>query len=229
MKIKLVIFDADNTLIDFLKCERDALKSVFDHFRIELTNEAINLFSQIDNSLWRNGKWNNELVNSLDIPIKRFEILFKQLSLNNIDFELANKIFMNRFANTNYPLEDADEIVEYLYKKKITVCVATNGLVKLQYPRIINTNFGKYIKRIVVSEEVKKNKPSPEIFHEILKLENILSENAIVVGDSLPNDILGAKNAKIKSIWFNPNKLINKTEIVPTYEINSLLEIKTIV
>lgn len=228
MEIKLVIFDADNTLLDFNKSEKDALQHVFDHFEIELLDHMLNLFSQIDESLWAHAKWNNELVNTIDIPIKRFEILFKELGLYSIDYFLANKLYMERFSKTIYPLIDAYEIVEYLYNKNITVCVATNGLTRLQYPRIKNTSFGKYIKRILVSEEVKNNKPNPQIFNEILNSEMILPENALIVGDSLSSDILGAKNSSIKSIWFNPNKIINKSKIIPTYEINSLLEIKTI-
>ena len=38
----------------------------------------------------------------------------------------------------------------------------------------------------------------------------------------------GAQNAGIKSIWYNPNKVKNSTNIVPNYEISSLLELKVI-
>jgi len=42
--------------------------------------------------------------------------------------------------------------------------------VELQYPRIKNTTFGKYIKLIVASEELGFNKPNPLIFKKILKV-----------------------------------------------------------
>lgn len=31
-------------------------------------------------------------------------------------------------------------------------------------------------------------------------------DDYVIIGDSLTSDMLGGKNAKIKTIWFNPNK-----------------------
>jgi FMN phosphatase YigB (HAD superfamily) len=47
-----------------------------------------------------------------------------------------------------------------------------------------------------------------------------------MVGDSLKNDILGAKNANIKAIWYNPEQQRNESDITPDYEIANLLHIK---
>jgi putative hydrolase of the HAD superfamily len=48
-----------------------------------------------------------------------------------------------------------------------------------------------------------------------------------MIGDSLQNDIQGAINADIQSIWLNPGNVKNTTGIQPNYEINDLLELKT--
>jgi putative hydrolase of the HAD superfamily len=50
----------------------------------------------------------------------------------------------------------------------------------------------------------------------------------LIVGDSLTSDIQGGINFGIDTCWFNPNKIINKTELKPTYEISNLLELKDI-
>ena len=47
-----------------------------------------------------------------------------------------------------------------------------------------------------------------------------------MIGDSLEKDIQGAKNANMKSIWYNPKEKYNNTNIIPDYEIKSLLELK---
>jgi FMN phosphatase YigB (HAD superfamily) len=49
-----------------------------------------------------------------------------------------------------------------------------------------------------------------------------------MIGDSLKNDIQGAKNANIKSVWYNPGHDKNETDILPDYEINNLLQLKDI-
>ena len=54
------------------------------------------------------------------------------------------------------------------------------------------------------------------------------SSEVIMIGDSLEKDIQGAKNANIKTIWYNPDRKINNTKIIPNYQIADLLEIKEI-
>lgn len=228
MKKQLVIFDADNTLIDFYKCEWFALDWMFHSFGLKLTNEIHNVFSEIDRSLWETGKWNNYQVSKENIPSVRFEILFNHFKMEHIDFTLANDLFGEQFLKAIFPLNDAHEIVEYLWNKGYIIYVATNGLRRLQVPRILNTSFGRYIEKIITSEEAGFSKPNPKIFNDILSETKINNNQAIIIGDSLTNDILGANNALIDSIWYNPNKLSNNSNIKPQYEINSLNEIKNI-
>ena len=54
----------------------------------------------------------------------------------------------------------------------------------------------------------------------------VLFDKLNMVGDSVKNDIQGARNAGIKSIWYNPEHVKNMTNIVPDYEITNLLELK---
>ena len=44
------------------------------------------------------------------------------------------------------------------------------------------------------------------------------------VGDSLSSDILGGKNAGIKTCWFNPKKIPLTGDVIPDYEISELSE-----
>lgn len=46
-----------------------------------------------------------------------------------------------------------------------------------------------------------------------------------MVGDSLTSDILGGINSGIDTCWLNSNNNINYTNHIPTYEINTLLEL----
>lgn len=110
-----------------------------------------------------------------DIPIKRFEILFDSLNLMKVDFNQLNKMFQEEFSKTIYPLEESHEVIEYLFSKNIPIYIATNGLNRLQIPRIINTSFGKYLTKIITSEEAGENKPNSKIFDIILRDANIES------------------------------------------------------
>ena len=50
-----------------------------------------------------------------------------------------------------------------------------------------------------------------------------------MVGDSLTSDIQGGINFGVDTCWYNPNKIENKTEIKPTYEISNLMALKDII
>ena len=92
---------------------------------------------------------------------------------------------------------------------------------------ILNSNISKFLNDIIVSEEVGKPKPNPKIFQVLMDRHHIKASEAIMIGDSLSQDILGAKNCNIKNIWYNPEGIDNTTGIIPDYEINNLLELKT--
>ena len=96
----------------------------------------------------------------------------------------------------------------------------------MQKPRILNSKISKYISDIIISEEVGVTKPNAKIFNTLLQRNCLKQSDVIMIGDSIEQDIIGAKKTKIKSIWYNPMKLKNNTEIIPDYEINNLLELK---
>ena len=81
-------------------------------------------------------------------------------------------------------------------------------------------------KGIFVSEVVGFEKPNVEFFNKVFsQIENFNADEAVIIGDSLSSDIKGGKNAKIKTVWFNPNGL-EYGDIVPDFQISSLDEIK---
>ena len=45
---------------------------------------------------------------------------------------------------------------------------------------------------------------------------------AILVGDSLTSDILGGKNAGVRTCWFNPHHRTQNAAVTPDYEIDAL-------
>ena len=112
-----------------------------------------------------------------------------------------------------------------LHNKSFLLCVVTNGLIELQKPRVINSEIGKFISHIIVSEEVGEYKPNPLIFTTLLNRIQLNPCDVIMIGDNLKNDIQGAKNAGIKSIWYNPEHMENRTDIIPDYEITDLFEL----
>ena len=51
----------------------------------------------------------------------------------------------------------------------------------------------------------------------------------VIVGDSLTSDILGGCNAGLDSIWYNPGRKVNSSEIQPTWETDSFAAIRQVI
>jgi HAD superfamily hydrolase (TIGR01549 family) len=104
--------------------------------------------------------------------------------------------------------------------------IITNGIERTQLRRINKSTIKPYISDIFVSEKIGFAKSSCEYFDYVFLSLNINYKNyVLIVGDSLLSDIKGGMNYGVDTCWYNPNGLTNSTEITPTYEIKSLLEL----
>lgn len=80
----------------------------------------------------------------------------------------------------------------------------TNGDPSLQKEKLAGVpELAPYFNEIVISGAFGKGKPDVSIFEHCLKLMNIEKDDAIMVGDNLNTDILGASRAGIKTVWIN--------------------------
>ena len=125
--IKAIFFDADDTLVDHKQCEKQALLHLFNKIGKEYREEYQEIFRPLDRKLWDDAENNLSLVPKKDIPEYRFEKFFKQINLKYNDYKKANKLFQEGLANAVALIENAYEIVEYLYHKNYRLYVVTNG------------------------------------------------------------------------------------------------------
>jgi len=226
--IKAIFFDADGTLVNHKECERQALVYVFDNIGIDYKNEYQNIFRHIEQVIWDTESYDGVHVPRENVFICRFKLLFEKLSINYDDCIKANEFFKIGLAGSIALNDNVVEIVKYLHDKNYLLCVVTNGLIKLQKPRVTNSEIGKFITHIMVSEEVGAHKPNPLIFTTLLEKIRLNPCDVVMIGDSIKNDIQGAKNAGIKSVWYNPEHTENRTDILPHYGISNFLELKDI-
>jgi 2-haloacid dehalogenase len=85
---------------------------------------------------------------------------------------------------------------------------------------------GDHISFVSTSEACGYAKPDSRFFDYAAKMARSFAHHeTVIVGDRLDADILGANRFGIDSCWFNPGKLANASEAVPTCEVGSLHEI----
>jgi putative hydrolase of the HAD superfamily len=79
--------------------------------------------------------------------------------------------------------------------------IVSNGLGAFQTRAIVGLGIQDYFEAILISETEQVRKPEAEIFHRAAKQLGISARNSVFVGDHPEADIMGAKNAEMKTIW----------------------------
>jgi 2-haloacid dehalogenase len=106
------------------------------------------------------------------------------------------------------------------------VGIITNGIEHLQTRRIASSGLGDHISFVATSEACGFAKPDSRFFEYAAKMARSFAKHeTIIVGDRLDADILGANRFGIESCWFNPGRVANDSQVLPTYEVASLHEI----
>lgn len=226
MKYEVILFDADETLYDFKRSEKEAFKNTILKFNIKYDeNYHLKIYQEINTVLWK--EFEQGLITQEKLKVERFKRLSAQLNISFDENDFA-KLYIEHLADASFLYADSIDLIENL-NKAYKLSIITNGLVSVQDKRIRKSIISKYFDDIVISEEILISKPNPKIFEHALKNINHTDKSKVLmVGDSLTSDIQGGINFGIDTCWYNPNKIINKTSIKPTYEISNFNELKAL-
>ncbi len=93
-----------------------------------------------------------------------------------------------------------------------------------------NAGLRKYFSAIVVSAAEKIRKPDPRIFEKGLNLMGSTPSTAIMVGDTLTADILGAQKSGLRAVWITrrasrPENTNVQSLVIPDWKIAQLSEL----
>lgn len=83
------------------------------------------------------------------------------------------------------------------------LALVTNGSPDLQREKLAATQLARCFDAIVVSGEVDAGKPDRRPFALALASLGVRPQEAVMVGDSLERDVLGAQRAGLKGLWLN--------------------------
>lgn len=88
--------------------------------------------------------------------------------------------------------------------------IVTNGNSDFQNSKIDKLDFRKYMKTVMISEEVGIRKPDPKIFHLALSKIDSNNENTLFVGDNPLVDIKGANDSGLIPVWLSHGQVLNE-------------------
>lgn len=199
-KYKLIIFDLIDTLA---YCEGLSEQSM--HLEEVLSKDVINRF--VDGG-------NIDKLRSVDEALAKF----RAIAPLSAEQELLVREWLS--WSQNYLFNDSIEVLKYLKNEGYKVAVISNSPPTTR-DQLLDLGIKEYIDVVAFSFEVDARKPEKEIFLSVLAKTNIEPSEALMVGDSLKNDINGAHAVGIDSLLLDRNDTISYAP-----KITTLLQLK---
>lgn len=221
-----ILFDIDDTLMDFKLSEKAALHNAFsDHGLPSGFTEYHASYRKISSVLWNDLEQGRIALRELGV--ERFKRLFREHQLD-ISAEAFSKAYLEYLGKETHLMPGAEDLINSLGHCRLAVI--TNGFGSVQKERILNSPMEGRFEHVIISEETGFQKPHGGIFdYAFKKLGLSEKEEVLIVGDSLSSDIQGGADYGIDTCWFNPFGKANPTAVRPTYEIRDLIELVPII
>ena len=241
--LKAILFDLDDTLIDWQHCQtewQDAyqqhMASVY-HYVASNGHQplaGLDMFLEIAWGLvidrWTSAQRTFIAPNVADILLEVFE----QLNIPRHELvlpDLMEAYSWRAFAGvTTFP--DVYEVLPQLQAHNIKLGLVTNAAqpIEIRDRELIAFNIRQYLDDYgrVTAADVGYLKPHPAIFQRALDYMNVTPAEVVFVGDSVESDIVGAQNLTMKAVLrripdrLNQMHLVEKEEVIPDGIIDTL-------
>ncbi len=192
--IRAVIFDLDNTLVDFMKMKRRAIE--------EAVPAMID--AGLELSVEESNKVIDEIYKEQGIEYQQVFDAFLQRVLKKVDYKILSAgIVAYRRAREAalIPYPHVYSTLNKLLKLGIKMGIVSDAPVKEAWLRLAYLNFHHIVDAVVTFEDTGQRKPHSAPFLTILKKLDVKPEEAIMVGDWVERDIIGAANVGMKTAF----------------------------
>jgi len=219
-----VLFDLDDTLFDHRQSSRAALAQVHGVFANSVAFDAF----ERHHTRYLEEMHIEVLAGRIDLDEarrERFRRVFRALGLDLTDEQTsaAAAAYRSGYVLARRPMDGAAELLAAVHATS-RVAVVSNNLLEEQREKLQFIRLDSFVDALVVSEEAGVSKPDPGIFRIALDRLGVDAADAVMVGDSWAADIVGARAAGIRAIWFNPLGAVR-----PSDDLSGVEEIRSFV
>ena len=221
--IRYLFLDLDNTILDFSKAEAIAIRRTMAACGADPTDANAARYSAINDRHWK-ALERGELTRD-QVVVGRFAAFFGELGIE-VDAPAVAKTYETFLSQGHFFLPGAEETVKQKLYGRYKLYLASNGTAVVQKGRMTSADLYPYFEESFVSQELGHNKPSREYFEAAFaRIPGFDPAECLMVGDSLTSDILGGKNAGLRTVWVNPGHQTAPDHLKPDYEIESLADL----
>ena len=222
--ITTLLWDMDETLLNFAAAERAAINALFQEFGFgECSDAMLERYSKINRSYWE--RLERKELTKPEILVGRFRDFFEAEGLDSTVAAEFNEKYQLSLGDTIVFRDDSYNIVKSL-RGKVKQYVVSNGTIAAQTKKLRLSGFGDLMDGVFLSEDLGVEKPDILFFEKVFeKIHPEDKSQVMIVGDSLTSDIQGGNNAGIMTCWYNPEQKPYQGDLRIDHEIRDLHEV----
>lgn len=220
--IKAIIFDLDNTLVDFMLLKRAAVDAAVN----AMIDAGLNLpADEIKDRI-------NKIYEAEGIEYQQvFDHMLKEI-LGKVDYKImsAGIVAYRRAREAALkPYPGVLPALIELMKMGLKLAVVSDAPSKEAWLRLSYINFQHFFDVVITYDETRERKPSPVPFNMALNELGLRADECLMIGDWAERDMVGAKSVGMKTVFARYGDTFNTINPESDYDINSISEIIEIV
>ena len=222
MRYQTILFDADQTLLDFHRSEREALVAALRQCGVAADEDMIQTYSEINLATWK--RLERGEITKTQLRTVRFADFIARYHLS-MDVELLAERYLTALAAQSFLLGNALEVCRAL-AEHCRLYIITNGIASVQHGRFDHSPLAPYFEGCFISDEIGAEKPHKAFFDRVReRIPHFNAETTLVVGDSLTSDMAGGIAAGLDTCWFDPAGKEIPEGMPITYHVTRLEEV----
>ena len=220
--LNAVIFDLDNTLLDFMKMKEYAVKAAISGMQeAGLKIDTEKAYERIIDMYNEEG-WEHQKIFDLFLTETIGHVDNKLLAAGIVSYRRAREANLQVYPNVNSTLSE-------LMKMGIQLAVVSDAPSREAWMRLYYLNLHHIFDVVLTFDDTGERKPSPVPFKMALEKLNCAAENTLMVGDWPERDVEGAKQLGMKTIFARYGDTFGTTDSGADWDVDDIHQIVEIV
>jgi putative hydrolase of the HAD superfamily len=192
--IKAVIFDLDNTLVNFMRVKREAVSAAADAMidaGLDVPKEE--LVKRIFNMYDREGIEDQRVFDKM-LEKEYGAIDYRILAAGIMGYRKAKEGQMVLYPHVR-------QTISSLMKMGLKLAIVSDAPRMSVWMRLVSLGLDSFFDTVVTTDDTGKKKPDPAPFRMALDRMKIRPDEAIMIGDWAEKDMVGAKALGMKTVF----------------------------
>lgn len=222
-RYRYLLFDIDNTLMDFSAGEKIALFQTMEELNRPISDADHREYLAINRQAW--AAFEAGELDSKAVQRVRFERFAEHLGIDPAEGGALNARYVENLGQQAVVMDGAHDLLRRL-TARYQIAFITNGLTLVQRARLARSGFYAYAAHVFISQEMGVQKPEKAYFDRVqAAFQDDDPAAYLVIGDSLTADIRGGINAGMDTCWLRPAGAAQSEATQPTYIANNFEEL----